>query len=257
MILAIDIGNSNIVIGGIGADAVPNNVFRMVTDILKTGDEYTVVMKQILEFNGIDLKDITGAIISSVVPPLTESFRSAVKRVTGLDALIVGSGIKTGLNILIDNPGELAGDMLAVAIGATEKYKPPIIMIDMGTATKICVINASGAYIGGAICPGVGLSANTLSSGTALLPKVSIEAPKNAIRGETIGAMRSGIVFGAAAMIDGMITRFEEELGMGATRVATGGFSSAVIPHCKSEIILDDNLLLTGLQILYDKNRKN
>jgi len=145
--------------------------------------------------------------------------------------------------------------MVAVAVAAS-KYPHPVIMVDMGTATKICVIPDSGAYIGGAICPGVRLAADTLSSGAALLPKVSVEAPKNAIRGDTVGAMQSGIVFGAAAMVDGMIAIFEEELGHSASVVATGGFAPVVIPHCKRKIELDDNLLLTGLRILYEKNKK-
>ena len=255
MLLAIDIGNSNIVIGCFEGERM-RHVFRMETDTAKTEDEYAVQIKNILDFNGVDCRDLTGAIISCVVPPLSNVFRSAVMKLTGLVALMVGAGIKTGLNILIENPAELAGDMVAVSVGAAAKYAPPVIMVDMGTATKIVVINAAGAYIGGAICPGVRLSADTLSSGAALLPKVSIEAPKNAIRGDTIGAMRSGIVFGAAAMVDGMIARFEEEIGRAATVVATGGLARDVIPHCKREIILDEHLLLTGLRLLYEKNQK-
>ena len=255
MLLAIDIGNSNIVIGCFEGQRI-RHVFRIVTDTKKTEDEYAVGIRNMLDFNGVDCSGFTGAIISCVVPPLSSVFRSAVMRLTGLPALTVGAGIKTGLNILIENPAELAGDMLAVSIGAAAKYRPPVIMVDMGTATKICVLNAAGAYIGGAICPGVMQSADTLSAGAALLPKVSIEAPRNAIRGDTAGAMRSGIVFGAAAMVDGMIARFEEEMGMSATVVATGGFAPGVIPHCKRQIILDENLLLTGLRILYEKNQR-
>ena len=254
MLLAIDIGNSNIVIGCM-ADGSVRNVFRMVTDAFKTEDEYIAKMRQILDFNNITPSMFDGAIISSVVPPLTGVFRAAVARLTGLESVVVGAGIKTGLNILIENPAELASDIVAVAVAAAAKYPPPIVMVDMGTATKIFVINAAGAFIGGAICPGIGLSADTLASGTALLPKVSIEAPKNAIRGDTVGAMRSGIVFGAAAMVDGMIDRFEKEIGHTASLVATGGYSHCVIPHCKRAIDIDGGLLLTGLHILYEKNR--
>ncbi|MDR0904926.1 MAG: type III pantothenate kinase [Oscillospiraceae bacterium] len=255
MLLAIDIGNSNIVIGCIDGDKIVR-VFRMVTDLLKTEDEYAAGIRSILDFNDIDSHSFTGAAISSVVPPLTNVFREAVNRLTGLPAFLVGSGIKTGLNILIDNPAELAADMVCSAVAALAKYPAPIFIIDMGTATKITVIDRNGSYIGGAICPGVALSADGLSRGASLLPKVPIDAPKKAINGVTTDAMKSGIVFGAAAMVDGMLRRFTEELGESATVVATGGLAAKVVPHCRETILLDDNLILDGLRLLYEKNRK-
>ncbi|MDR0861525.1 MAG: type III pantothenate kinase [Oscillospiraceae bacterium] len=255
MLLAIDIGNSNVVIGCFEGDEI-THVFRLVTDILKTEDEYAVDIKNILEFNGVDRRDFTGAIISSVVPPLTNVFRVAVTKLTGLQSIIVGSGIKTGLNILIDNPAELGSDMAATAVAAIARYPLPVVIVDMGTATKISVVNATGGFIGGAICPGVALSLDALSRGASLLPKIPIEAPKKHICSGTIDCMKSGTVFGAAAMVDGMIDRFEEEIGTIASVVATGGISPSVIPHCRREIVCDDNLLLTGLRILYDKNKK-
>lgn len=255
MLLAIDIGNSNVVIGCIQGDKIIR-VFRMVTDALKTEDEYAAGIAGIFAFNGIDSHEFVGAAISSVVPPLTNVFREAVKRLTGLTAFVVGSGVKTGLNILIENPAELAADMVCSAVAASTKYPTPIFIIDMGTATKVTVIDKSGAYIGGAICPGVALSANAMTMGASLLPKVPIEAPKKAINGVTVDAMKSGIVFGAAAMVDGMLDRFKAELGMEPTIIATGGLADRIIPYCRAEITLDDNLILDGLRILYEKNNK-
>ena len=255
MLLAIDIGNSNIVIGCIDGDKIIR-VFRMVTDHLKTEDEYAAGMASILAFNGVDSGAFTGAAISSVVPPLTGVFREAAKRLTGLTAFVVGSGVKTGLNIMIDNPAELAADMVCSAVAAPTKYALPIFIIDMGTATKITVIDKNGAYIGGAICPGVTLSADALTRGASLLPKVPVEAPKKAINGVTVDAMKSGIVFGAAAMLDGMLLRFEDELGAPGTVVATGGIASRIVPHCRASIVCDDHLILDGLRILYEKNKR-
>ena len=255
MLLAIDIGNSNIVIGCVDGEKIVR-VFRMVTDQLKTEDEYAAGIVSILEFNGIAATEFTGAAISSVVPPLTGVFRDAVKRLTGLTAFVVGSGVKTGLNILIDNPAELAADMVCSAVAAPAKYALPIFIVDMGTATKITVIDRNGAYIGGAICPGVTLSADALTRGASLLPKVPIEAPKKAINGVTVDAMKSGIVFGAAAMLDGMLQRFAEELGAPATVVATGGIAPRIVPHCRAKIICDEHLILDGLRILYEKNKR-
>ena len=254
MLLAIDAGNSNVVIGCFdGAKIV--KVFRMVTDTLKTEDEYAAGIKSIFDFNGVDTNAFTGAVISCVVPPLTNVFKAAAKRLTGETALVIGSGIKTGLNILIDNPAELAADMVSSAVGALSSYPAPLITIDMGTATKICAIDSNRSFLGGAICPGIAISSDALTRGASLLPRVLIEAPKKAISSGTRECMQSGIVFGAASMIDGMIARFEEELGMKATVVATGGLASQIIPHCQTEITHDPNLILNGLRVLYEKNR--
>jgi type III pantothenate kinase len=182
--------------------------------------------------------------------------REAVRRLTGETALVVTAGIKTGLNILIDNPAELGSDMAATAVAAIAKYPVPLVIVDMGTATKLTAIDANGGFIGGAIAPGVAKSADALSSGASLLPRVQIEAPRKCICSGTIDCMKSGIVFGAAAMVDGMLDRFAEELGALPTVIATGGLAPRVVPHCRADIILDDNLILDGLRILYEKNRR-
>ena len=258
MILAIDIGNSNVVIGTLTGEGQVASLFRMVTDLKKTEDEYASGMKTILEFNGIDLAGFEGAIICSVVPPLTEIFRMAVEKLTGCKALVVGAGVKTGLNVVIENPGSLGSDIVAASVAAMTEFPLPVIVVDMGTATTITVVDKAGRFIGGAIVPGVALSMNALSAGTSLLQKVQVEAPKKCICSTTTESMQSGAVYGNAALLDGMIDRFEGELGMKTTVVATGGIAPKILPHCKHEIVYDENLLLKGLYIIYQKNlRKN
>ena len=256
MLLAIDIGNSNVVIGCIDNSGKVTALLRMVTDLKKTEDEYAASMRSILSFRGIDCGSFDGAIVCSVVPPLTESFRIAAERITGCKPLIVGAGIKTGLNIQIENPASLGSDIVAASVAAMSEYPLPVIVVDMGTATTITVVDEGCKFLGGAIVPGVLLSMNALSSGTSLLQKVQIEAPKKAISSTTNDCMQSGAVYGNAAMLDGMIHRFQEELGKPATVVATGGIAGKILPYCKSDIIYDEDLLLKGLYLIYKKNRR-
>ena len=256
MILAIDIGNSNVVIGCLDENNAVKSLFRMVTDLKKTEFEYASTMKNILDFHQVDMTAVEGVIISSVVPPLTEIFRLAAEKLTGQKALVLGSGVKTGLNIQIENPASLGADIVAVSVAAMTEYPLPAIVIDMGTATTITVVDGNGRFIGGAIVPGVALSMNALSSGTSLLHKVPLEAPKKCINSTTTACMQSGAVYGNAALLDGMISRFEKELGESATVVATGGIAPKILPHCQKEIIYDGNLLLKGLGIIYRKNKK-
>ena len=256
MVLALDVGNTNIVIGLINGREI-SHVFRISTNISRTADEYAVQINNVLAFNGIELAGISGAVISCVVPPLTRALKDAVRLLVDLDAIVVGAGVKTGLNILIDDPAQLAGDMAATAVGALATYPLPVIVVDMGTATKMFVIDKNGSFIGGAILPGVALSMNALAAGTAQLPRVPIEAPTKSISTNTIECIKSGVIFGAAAEIDGMTERFEEELGQRAQLVATGGLAGAVYRHCKREIIYDPNLILRGLAVIYEKNKGN
>ena len=256
MILAIDIGNTNIVIGCIDGGGEIGHVIRISANISKTADEYAADLRNILHFHAVDSSKIDGAVISCVVPPLTRVFKEAVKLLTGADAVIVGAGVKTGMNILIDDPAQLGADMVATAVGALALYKPPIIVADMGTATKIYVLNKNGGFIGGAIASGVSISMNALAAGTSQLPRVPIEAPAKCISANTIDCMKSGAVFGAAAMIDGLISRFEAELGERAQVVATGGLAEAVVPYCERDIVHDPHLALYGLNIIYEKNKR-
>lgn len=255
MILAVDIGNTHVVVGCIEGNEI-TSISRLASDPGKTEYEYAVSLKEIFEFCNVDYKNFDGAILSSVVPPLTSTLRAAVKLVTGCQALVVGSGIKTGLNIMIDNPAQLGSDLVVGAVAALDSYPVPMIIIDMGTATTFSVLDKNGSYIGGAIMPGLGLSLSALSSGTSQLPKVPIEAPRRCISSNTIDCMKSGGVFGTAAMLDGMIERIEDELGIPATVIATGGIAGSVIPYCKRKIIYDGDLLLRGLNVIYQKNKK-
>lgn len=253
MLLAIDIGNTNIVIGCI-TDGKIDFIARTSTDKSKTADQYGIQIKNILELYGVDSKKINGSIISSVVPPVLNAVKSAVVMVTGIDPMIVGPGIKTGLNILMDNPATVGSDLIVNAVAALADYEPPIIIIDMGTATTISVVDKNKNYIGGFIMPGIRVSLDALSSRTAQLPHISLEDPKQIIGKNTIDCMRSGIIYGNAGMIEGCVKRVEEELGEKATVVVTGGLGKYIAKHCNIDIVCAEDLLLKGLDIIYRKN---
>ena len=255
MILAVDIGNTNIVLGCIEGKEIVKEA-RMATDLIKTSDQYCAELKVMLDLLEIDRHAIEGSIISSVVPPVLNSFKTAIIKLTGKAPLVVGPGIKTGLNILLDNPAMAGGDLIVGAVAALAEYKPPLLIVDMGTATTLTALDAKGNFLGGSIFPGVKISAEALSGKTAQLPAISLEAPKKAIGRNTIDSMRSGLMMGTAAMLDGMIQRMEEELGSPATVIATGGIARFVIPMCRREMIYDKDLLLKGLGLLYENNRK-
>ena len=255
MILAIDVGNTNIVIGTI-EDGEINNIVRIHTDLRETGTEYAIKLRQIAEFYGFKLENLEGAIISSVVPPVTESLKLAVERTVGKKPLIVGPGIKTGMNVRIDDPSTLAADLVVSSVAAMTYYGSPVMVVDMGTATTMVVIDKDGCYRGGAIIPGLKLSYGALASGTSLLPDISIIPPKKVVATNTVDCMRSGAVYGTAAMIDGMIERMEDELGYPCTVVATGGLAQGIVSLCKHEVIFDGDLILKGLWYLYQKNTK-
>lgn len=252
MIIAIDVGNTNIVLGGVGESVA--FIARLGTDRMKTADEYAIQIKTLLDIHSMSPKIFEGGIISSVVPQLNSVLSSAVEMVIDSKPLIVGPGIKTGLNILIDNPAQLGSDMVVGSVAAIAEYPKPLMIIDMGTATTICVIDKDSNYRGGIIAPGVRVSMESLTSRAALLQGISIEPPKKAIGTNTTDCMRSGLVLGNAAMIDGMLDRMEEEIDGTPTIIATGGIASKIIPSCKHKIILDEELLLKGLKIIYEKN---
>ena len=253
MILAIDIGNTNIVLGCIRDR---NILFteRLSTDHSKTGLEHAITLKMVLDLHQIDPKEIDGAIIGSVVPPLTGLFQEALMKITGHGAMVVGPGIKTGLNILMDNPAQVGSDLIVGAVAGIAEYSLPLVLIDMGTATTICVIDSKKNYIGGMILPGLRVSLDSLTSRTSQLPRISLDPPKRLIGKNTIECMKSGILYGNASCLDGMIDRIEEDLGEPVTVVATGGLAQKIIPPCRHSIIPDDELLLKGLLLIYEKN---
>ena len=253
MVLAIDIGNSNIMLGGFEGDDL-TFVVTMSTEINKTADEYASKILGVLAIHNAVGKAVTGAIISSVVPPLNAAIKKAVRLLWGIDALTVGPGVKTGLNIHCDTPSSVGSDLICACVAAHNIYGSPSLIIDMGTATKMTVVNAKGAFTGVSIIPGVLMGLNALSDQTAQLPKVEPTAPKNVIGKNTSDSMRSGIIFGNAAMIDGMIDRINEEIGAVLPVYATGGVAHLIIPHCKHTITTDEHLVLKGLHIIYKKN---
>lgn len=256
MILAVDIGNSNIVLGGIQGDTIAFEA-RLRTDPTKTSDEYCIDVKMILDVYGFKRGDVEGAIISSVVPQVLNSIKTAIKKLTGKTALVVGPGLKTGLNIRIENPSQTGADLVVGSVAALRAHKPPLIVIDMGTATTMIVLDETGALIGGCICPGVKISLDALTERTALLPGLQLDQPRKAIGRNTIDCMRSGIMLGNACMLDGMVQRMEDELGQKATVVITGGIAKFIAPLCKTPMIYDKDLLLKGLAFLYRENAKD
>ena len=255
MILAVDIGNSNIVIGCFENDTVLF-IERLSTNQQCTALEYVISIKNILEINNTELSHIEGCIISSVVPSVTETVREALERLTHTNVMTVGPGIKTGLRILLDNPVQLGSDRVADAVAAVNLYKAPLIIIDMGTATTVSVIDENKNYLGGMIIPGLRVSLDSLTMRTSQLPKIGIEPPKRVIGANTVDCMKSGIIYYSAAGIDGVIDRIEDTLGSTCTIVSTGGLAAKIIPFCKRNIIIDDQLLLKGLMIIYNKNKK-
>ena len=255
MILTIDIGNSNIVLGAVEGDDIRFEA-RLRTDTTKTSDEYCIDLKMILEVYGVSKTDIEGSIIASVVPQVLNSMQTAVKKLTGKAALVVGPGLKTGLNIQIENPGQTGADLVVGAVAALREHKAPLIVVDMGTATTMMVLDKNSAFVGGCIMPGVKISLDALTDRTALLPGLQLDQPKKAIGRNTIDCMRSGIMLGAACMIDGMIQRMEEELGYETTVIATGGIAKFVVPMCRRSVIYDKDLIVKGLAALYRDNKR-
>ena len=255
MILAIDIGNTHVVLGSIEGKET-RSLARLATDASRTGAEYAMFMRSALELSNVNIPAIEGTIISSVVPPVTPHVQEAVKLVTGKDALVVGSGIRTGLDIRIDNPAELGADLVVGAVAALALVPPPLIMIDMGTATTLFVVGEKNQFLGGAIVPGVALGLKALAGGTSQLGSVNVVPPRKVIGTNTEHCMQSGAVYGAAGMIDGMIDRMEAELGQKCSIISTGGLAGTVVPYCTHEIRNEPELLLQGLAILWEKNNK-
>lgn len=255
MLLAIDVGNTNIVLGCMEGETIRCTA-RMATDRTRTEDEYAMSLAQIFDLRGVDVKKLDGAILSSVVPELKPILVRAVEMLCGITPLVVGAGVKSGLNIRIDNPAQLGSDLLVGAVGAMAKYPKPLLVFDFGTATTLSVIDEKGMYRGGMIMPGLRMAVEALASRTAQLPHIDLQAPPKVIGTNTIDCMNSGAIYGNAAMLDGVIDRVEEELGQPAAAVvATGGLISKIAPYCKHKVEIENDLMLWGLKIIYEKNR--
>lgn len=255
MLLAVDIGNTNIKFGIFDGDELKRTL-TISCDKNKTADEYAVEIYSLIRVMGIHRTDFDGCIISSVVPVVTARIQVAVADMLGIDSLIVGPGVKTGLNIRIEDPSQLGADLVVACVAANAKYTAPCIVISMGTATVLCVIDKNKAMLGGPIAPGVMVSLNALTGNAALLYSVSLDAPKSVIGNNTDRSIRSGLVWGTVCMIDGMIDKIEQELGEKCTVVATGGMAKTIIKHCAHEITIQDDLIMQGLKLIFDRNQK-
>lgn len=254
MLLTIDIGNTNITLGVYKETLLFES--RMATDKSKMKDQYAIDMMDILKIHEVNPKELEGAIICSVVPSLDDSICEAVELISNIKPMLVGPGIKTGMNIRIDNPAQLGADLLVGAIAAREKYGCPCIVWDLGTATTISAVSKDGAYEGAIIMAGVKTSLNALVNNTSLLPGIRIEAPTNIIGKNTVESMQSGILYSTASIMDGMSKKLKRELGDNTKVIVTGGLGKSIVPHCESKMVYDENLILDGLYIIYNKNKK-
>jgi type III pantothenate kinase len=254
VLLAVDVGNSTTVVG-VFHDRALLHRWRLSTDLFGTSDELALRLAGLLRFIGVDLADVDGAALASVVPTVSESFRRMTDRYLDATPVVVEPGVRTGLSLRVDNPREVGADRIVNAVAAHDLYGGPAIVVDFGTATQFDVVNGAGEFVGGAIAPGVGTSARALVERAARLPIVETVAPPSAIGRSTITALQSGIVFGAAGQVDGIVARIVDELGPGVTTVATGGLAHAVLDACTSIDHHDPSLTLQGLLRVWERNR--
>ena len=253
MLLAVDIGNTHVVLGGFVDDELVFTA-RIATDTTATEDEYASKLMNILTIHNVSREQIAGAIISSVVPPLTSIMKQAINFIADVNIIVVGPGIKTGINLHCDVPSSVGADIICCCVAAHNIYGSPSLIVDMGTATKMILVGEKGSFEGVSIIPGVMLGLNALSDGTAQLPQVNLDNPGRVIAKNTVDCMKSGVIFGNASMIDGMIDRAFEEYGSEIPVYATGGLASTIIKYCRREILLNEQMVLLGLNIIYKKN---
>lgn len=259
MILVMDAGNTNIVIGVYKHDKLIAD-WRLSTDLKRTSDEYGALITQLFERNGLDRSEVKGVIISSVVPSIMYSIENMVKKYFNTKAVIVGPGVKTGINIKYDNPREVGADRIVNAVAALEKYKRTMIIIDFGTATTFCAVTAKGNYLGGAICPGIKISAEALFKRAAKLPRIELIKTPTVICSNTVSSMQAGVVYGYIGQVDYIVRKFKDELiGMGEEEpfvVATGGMANMIKEGSKQIDVIDSYLTLKGLKTIYEKNKE-
>lgn len=255
MILTLSVENTNLVLGVFAGEKLLFTS-RIATDRSRTGDEYAIAFRSILDLHGISAGEIQGGIISSVVPALINEIKAALRLILGKEPLVVGPGVKTGLNILMDNPAALGSDLVVNAVAAAAEYPAPLIVVDLDTATTLCAVNEKKSFVGTVIAPGAALSVAALADACDQLPRISLETPREIIGKNTIDSMKSGAVFGTAAMLDGLVSRMEAQLGGNCTVIATGSLAEIIAPHCSRNVVVDQRLLLKGLRRIYEKNVK-
>lgn len=258
MLLVIDVGNTNIVFG-VYQDKELLYDWRIATEKDRTSDEYGLLFEQIFRYNGIDPKDVENVIISSVVPPLMHTLPAMSMKYFNINPIVVGPGVKTGMNIKYDNPREVGADRIVNAVAAYEKYGGPLIIVDFGTAITFCAVSKEGDYLGGAITPGIKISAEALFMRTAKLPKVEIAKPEKVIAKNTINSIQSGLVYGYIGLVDYIIEKMIDEMNSNDNQVniiATGGFSNLIASESKYIKKIDKFLTLDGLRIIYERNKE-
>lgn len=253
MLLVIDVGNTNIVLG-IFKDQELVDHWRVSTDRLRTTDEYGVLIRHLFYLNGVNSEEIDAIIISSVVPPVMPTLERMCQRYFGLTPLVIGPGVKTGMDIKYDNPREVGADRIVNAVAAYEKFGGPVIIIDFGTATTFCAVDKKGTYLGGAICPGIGISTDALVQRTAKLPRIEVVQAEKVICRNTVESMQAGVFYGFVGQVDGIVSRMRKELGCKARVVATGGLAVIVAPATDAIDVVEPMLTLEGLKIIYDRN---
>jgi type III pantothenate kinase len=254
MLLAIDMGNTQTVVGLLDGEGIAHH-WRFATSRSRTADEYRLLIHGLFDLDEIDVDDISGVIISSVVPHATEALHSAAAMFDAVDVLVVGPGVKTGMPILIDNPKEVGADRIVNAVAARQTYGAPVVVVDFGTSTNFDVVSREGEYLGGAIAPGLEVSMDALVSATAALRRVALEPPRAAVGKGTVEAIQSGLLYGHAGLVDGIMGRIVAELGLDTATVATGGLAPLIVPLCETVDHIDEHLTLAGLRLLWDRNR--
>ena len=254
MLLAIDIGNTNVVLGVFDGERLRES-WRIGTKTQITADEYAMILKDLFGFAGLDLGQIDGVIISSVVPPLLPVMAEVSRKYFSLEPLVVTAELRTGITLTYDNPGEIGADRIVNAVAAFKRFGGPLIIVDFGTATTFCAVTKDGAYLGGAIAPGLKISAEALYQRAAKLPRVELSRPRTVIGKDTVSAMQAGILYGYAGLVDGIVERMKQELSSDAKVVATGGLAGLVAPETTSITAVMPDLTLEGLRILFDANR--
>ncbi len=254
MILAIDIGNTNITFGLYDGSTLTQQ-WRIKTDYDRLSDEYGIIMLGLMRHEGLDFKQITGVALASVVPPLTQVFARMSERFIEQKPLIVGTGVKTGVQIRYDSPRDVGADRIVDAVAALQLYGGPACIVDFGTATTFDAVSGNNEYLGGAIAPGIGIAAEALFSRTSKLPRVDLVRPPKAIGANTINAIQSGLIFGYVGIVENLVARFKEELGPGTKVIGTGGFAQMFSEETDVIEIVNPWLTLEGLRLIWEMNQ--